>query len=99
MTEAVLANVQAIVVVTRFERTVPADPTIVRDLLGLTLSEARVAALVGSGIAPQEAAGRLGITEGTARTALKRVFEKTGVSRQGELVALLTKMVLRPSTP
>ena len=53
------------------------------------------AALVGSGLAPREAATRLGIGEETARTALKRVFSKVGVSRQSELTALLTKLVLR----
>jgi DNA-binding CsgD family transcriptional regulator len=73
----------------------PPDPALVRDLLGLTLGEARVAALVGSGLAPREAAEKLGITEGTARTVLKRVFAKVGVSRQSELTSLLTKLVLR----
>jgi hypothetical protein len=33
-------------------------------LLGLTLGEARVAALVGNGQGPREAAERLGLTEG-----------------------------------
>lgn len=73
----------------------PPDPALVRDILGLTLSEARLAALVGSGLRPGQAAVRLGITEETARTALKRVFAKVGVSRQSELAALLTKLVLR----
>jgi DNA-binding CsgD family transcriptional regulator/PAS domain-containing protein len=73
----------------------PPDPAVVRDLLGLTLSEARLAALVGSGLRPGQAAVRLGITEETARTALKRVFAKVGISRQSELAALLTKLVLR----
>lgn len=73
----------------------PADPAIVRDVLGLTLTEARVAALVGSGLPPRTAAEKLGITEETARTALKRVFSKVGVSRQSELTALLTRLVLR----
>ncbi|MGY3133809.1 DNA-binding CsgD family transcriptional regulator/PAS domain-containing protein [Bradyrhizobium sp. USDA 4501] len=72
-----------------------ADPAIVRDLLGLTLGEARVAALVGSGLSPVEAAQRLGIAEGTARVVLKRVFSKVGVSRQSELAALLGRMVLQ----
>ena len=67
----------------------------VRDILGLTLGEARVAALVGSGVAPKEAAERLGIAESTARTVLKRVFAKAGVSRQSELVALFAKRALR----
>jgi DNA-binding CsgD family transcriptional regulator len=53
-----------------------------------------MAALVGSGLSPLEAAKQLCITETTARTVLKRVFSKTGVSRQGELVALLSKMML-----
>jgi DNA-binding CsgD family transcriptional regulator len=38
---------------------------------------------------------QLGITEETARTVLKRVFSKVGVSRQGQLVALLSKLVVR----
>jgi DNA-binding CsgD family transcriptional regulator len=73
----------------------PADPAIVRDILGLTLSEARVAALVGSGLRPRDAAAKLGIAEDTARTVLKNVFSKVGVSRQTELAALLTRIVLR----
>jgi DNA-binding CsgD family transcriptional regulator len=73
----------------------PPDPALVRDVLGLTLSEARLAALVGTGLGTGQAAKRLGITEGTARTALKRVFQKVGVSRQSELAALLTKLILR----
>jgi DNA-binding CsgD family transcriptional regulator len=71
------------------------DPALVRDLLGLTLGEARVAALVGSGLAPRAAAEKLGIAESTARTVLKRVFAKAGVSRQSELVALFGKRSLR----
>jgi DNA-binding CsgD family transcriptional regulator len=71
------------------------DAAVVRDLLGLTLGEARVAALVGSGMAPKEAAQQLGLTEETTRTTLKRVFAKVGVSRQSELAALLTRLVLR----
>jgi DNA-binding CsgD family transcriptional regulator len=73
----------------------PPDPSLVRDILGLTLAEARVASLVGSGVGPKEAALKLGIAEETARTALKRVFEKTRVSRQSELGALLARLVLR----
>jgi DNA-binding CsgD family transcriptional regulator len=58
------------------------------------LGEARMAALVGSGLAPREASKKLGITEETARSVLKQVFSKTGVSRQSELVSLLSKLVL-----
>ena len=90
-----LTHARAILLVIDPEASGPADPALVRDVLGLTLGEARVAALVGSGLAPREAGEKLGITEETARTTLKRVFSKTGVSRQSELTALLTKLVLR----
>ena len=93
--DRILAHARAIVLAIQPDADGPADPAQVRDLLGLTLGEARVAALVGSGLAPREAGEKLGITEETARTTLKRVFSKTGVSRQSELTALLTKLVLR----
>ena len=90
-----LVNTRAIVLVIDPKPDDPPDPAVVRDILGLTLGEARVAALVSSGLPPREAASQLGITEETARTTLKRVFAKTGVSRQIELAALLAKLVLR----
>ena len=93
--EALLTDVAAIAVVTSSQADGPADPALVRDLLGLTLAEARLTALVGVGLAPREASARLGITEETARTTLKRVFQKTGVTRQSELSALLARMAVR----
>lgn len=93
--EEFLTHTRAIVLVINSNAAEPADPAVVRDVLGLTLGEARVAALVGAGLPPREAAEKLGITEETARTTLKRVFSKVGVSRQSELATLLTKLVLR----
>jgi DNA-binding CsgD family transcriptional regulator len=93
--EAFLTHARAIVLAIDPESGAPADPAVVRDVLGLTLGEARVAALVGHGMAPKDAAGKLGVTEETARTVLKRVFAKVGVSRQSELSTLLSKLVLR----
>ena len=90
-----LTHARAIVLAIDSRPDEPADPTIVRDVLGLTLGEARIAALIGFGLPPREAAQRLGITEKSTRTALKRVFAKVGVSRQSELAALLTRLVLR----
>jgi DNA-binding CsgD family transcriptional regulator/PAS domain-containing protein len=95
LTEQFLTHTRAIVLVIEPEADAPADPAVVRDLLGLTFGEARVASLVGSGIPPRAAALQLGISEETARTVLKRVFSKVGVSRQGQLVALLSKLVMR----
>jgi DNA-binding CsgD family transcriptional regulator len=67
---------------------------VVQGLFDLTAAEARVASLIASGRPPREAAVTLGITEGTARTTLKRVFAKVGVSRQSELAALLSRLTL-----
>jgi DNA-binding CsgD family transcriptional regulator/PAS domain-containing protein len=90
-----LTNTRVIVLVIDSEANGPADPAVVRDALGLTLGEARVAALVGTGLPPRDAAAKLGIAEETARSTLKRVFSKLGVSRQSELSALLARIVLR----
>jgi DNA-binding CsgD family transcriptional regulator len=93
--ERLLAEIRGAVLIVPSSPGEPPDPAIVRDVLGLTLGEARVAALVGSGLPPREAAVQLGIAEETARTTLKRVFGKVGVSRQSELSALLTRMIVR----
>jgi len=93
--EKFLTHTRAIVLVIEPKDDDPPDPAVVRDLLGLTLGEARVASMIGFGLAPREAASRLGITEESVRTVLKRVFAKTEISRQSELSAMLTKLVLR----
>lgn len=93
--EQVLTHARAIVLVIDTEAGTPPDPSVIRDVLGLTLGEARVASLVGSGVRPREVAGQLGIAEETVRTVLKRIFAKVGVSRQSELAALMTRLVLR----
>jgi DNA-binding CsgD family transcriptional regulator/PAS domain-containing protein len=98
LAEEFLTHTRAFVLALEQKLDDPADPAVVRDVLGLTLGEARIAALVGAGLPPREAALRLGIAEDTARNVLKRVFSKVGVSRQSELVALLGKLVLHPRT-
>jgi DNA-binding CsgD family transcriptional regulator len=97
--EQFLTHTSAFVLVIEQKLEEPADPAIVRDLFGLTLGEARIAAIIGAGLTPKDAAERLGIAEDTARTVLKRVFSKVGVSRQSELTAMLAKMVLRRVAP
>jgi DNA-binding CsgD family transcriptional regulator/PAS domain-containing protein len=89
-----LARARAFVLVIGSQHDQPPAPAVVRDLLGLTLGEARVAALVATGRRPAQTAEQLGITEETARTVLKRVFAKVGVSSQSQLAALLAKLVL-----
>ena len=59
----------------------------------LTHAEAKLAALVGSGVDIDTACETLQIGHPTARTQLKLVFAKTGVRRQSELVALFSKLL------
>ncbi len=67
------------------------DPGVIRDVFDLSLGEARLASLIGAGVQVGAAAARLGVTEGTARVVLKRVFRKLGVNRQAELVLQLSQ--------
>jgi DNA-binding CsgD family transcriptional regulator len=62
---------------------------VIAGLFDLTPSEAKLAAMVAAGHPPRVAAQRLGVTEGTARTTLKRVLAKTGARRQSDLVGML----------
>jgi DNA-binding CsgD family transcriptional regulator len=71
---------------------VTTDPEPALQLLGLTPSEARAAALVGRGLGPREAAEELGLTENSVRTTIKRVFSKLALSRQSELAVLVSRI-------
>src|SRR3954469_7368809 len=65
-----------------------------QQAFGLTPAEARTAALVGSGLAPQDVADQLGITVGTIRCELKNVFAKVGISRQSEFATVVARIAL-----
>ena len=62
---------------------------LLRLLFDLTPAEARLTRHLLEGRTPSEAAAMLGIAEGTARTHLRRIFAKTGVARQADVVRLL----------
>ena len=68
------------------------DPGLLR-LLGLTPAEARIAAAVGAGLPPREAARSLGLAESTVRSGLKVIFGKLGIRRQTELVKLVMHLM------
>jgi DNA-binding CsgD family transcriptional regulator/PAS domain-containing protein len=70
------------------ERTAKPDPTLLGALLDLTPAEARLTAVIAGGGTIQQFANDAGVSLNTARTLLKRVFSKTGVCRQAELVRL-----------
>lgn len=70
------------------ERRAP-DEEVIRRLYGLTRGEARLVLELLAGRSLGEAADELSISGNTARTHLKRVFAKMGVSRQSELIRVL----------
>ena len=64
-----------------------------RQLYGLTSTEASLANLLMEGKALDECCKLLDIRRSTARTHLQHLFEKVGVQRQSELVSLLLKSI------
>jgi DNA-binding CsgD family transcriptional regulator/PAS domain-containing protein len=83
----------AAVFVTRVEQAPPAKIDAVAATFGLTPAETRVLERLLGGMSLVEAAAALGIAETTAKTHLSRIFAKTGVSRQAELVALVHRLM------
>jgi DNA-binding CsgD family transcriptional regulator len=59
-----------------------------RRLYKLTPTESDLVALLAAGHSLHAAAAQLAVTQQSARTYLKRAFEKTGTRRQAELVRL-----------
>lgn len=59
---------------------------------GLTAAEARVALLLGRGLAPKEVASELGTSWNTVRFQLRQIYAKTQTAGQPALVRLLTLM-------
>jgi DNA-binding CsgD family transcriptional regulator/PAS domain-containing protein len=66
----------------------------ITDAYGLTSAEARVALAAASGLSIPAAADRLGISSNTVKTHLRRVYAKTGTSRQAELARVVASLGL-----
>lgn len=62
------------------------DPTIIRAVFGITTAEAKLASCIAAGQTIKATAEELGLTEGTVRVVLKRIFAKMNVNRQSDLV-------------
>ena len=74
---------------------------LLRCHFGLTPAEARLALHLVAGETLRSAEAKLCITYETARTHLKNIFNKTGTSRQAELVIVIVTALpqLRWSNP
>lgn len=68
------------------------DVLFLGEALGLSEREAAVASLLRSGLDLSGVADRMAIGRETARSYLKRLFEKAGVRRQAELIAVLDRI-------
>ena len=71
-----------------------AAPGLLEKTFALTPSQARLAALLHDGASVRQAAEKLGITEGSARQYLRRIFAKTGTSRQIDLIREIARAVV-----
>lgn len=67
---------------------------VVRRIFDLTKMEAALAVLLAKGNTLDEAAEKLNVRRNTARTHLRSIFGKTGVTRQTMLVRMLLKSVI-----
>ncbi|WP_147157341.1 helix-turn-helix transcriptional regulator [Reyranella soli] len=83
---------RALLLLTDLRKTRSIAPDLLMQTFGLTRAEAKLAALIGAGQPLEQAANQLSIAPLTARTQLKAVFAKTDTHRQGELVALLSRV-------
>ncbi|WP_153045195.1 helix-turn-helix transcriptional regulator [Sinorhizobium americanum] len=68
------------------------DLSALSAIFALTPSEIGLCRRLFLGESVSEAADRLGITVETARTRLKSILQKTGTSRQGQLMLLLSRL-------
>ncbi|MFM1991629.1 MAG: hypothetical protein RJA99_4586 [Pseudomonadota bacterium] len=65
------------------------EPAMLRDLFGLTEAESRVAEAYLRADTVKEVGGLLGVSVNTVKTHLASVYQKTGCTRQAQLVRLL----------
>jgi DNA-binding CsgD family transcriptional regulator/PAS domain-containing protein len=75
------------------------DPMLMAECFSLTPAEARVAVKIVAGLSAKEIARAHFTSEATVRTQVNRALQKTGVTRQADLVRLLLSMPLRQPRP
>lgn len=89
-----MARPMTLVLITDPERHPPASTDLLKQLYKLTPREAAFAAKLSQGKSVEQTATELSITYETARTHLRRIFVKTGTSRQAELLLLIARLPL-----
>jgi DNA-binding CsgD family transcriptional regulator len=74
------------------EGDIQVPPNVLQNLFQLTLAEAKIAVRVASGSDISEIALLYGVSVGTIRNHIKKIYAKTGVSRRSELVRLISNV-------
>jgi DNA-binding CsgD family transcriptional regulator len=90
----IFTGCHALVVVTPVAAPSAPSVDLIRSLFDLTLSEARVARGLVAGATLDEIASTGGVAITTVRSQLRMVLQKTGCTRQAEIVALLANINL-----
>jgi len=80
-----------VALITDPERQPLASKDVLMQAYKLTRKEALLAAKLFEGKSLDQAAQELAITYETARTHLRRIFSKTGTSRQAQLILLIAR--------
>jgi len=75
------------------------DPALVQAVLGLTPAESRIAVRLAAGESVQEIMAATGRTENTIRWHMRQIFQKHGLTRQGELIRLVLSLAAPPEPP
>ncbi|WP_075214159.1 helix-turn-helix transcriptional regulator [Mongoliimonas terrestris] len=83
----------AVVLIGRSQHLRADGDRIMTEVFGLTAAENRVLGLLVTGASPTEAAERLGLSIATVRTHIRRVLDKTGSSRQADLMCIVHRVV------
>jgi DNA-binding CsgD family transcriptional regulator len=91
----VFVDAAFVLIVTPVEPAKITEAEVIQALFDLTASEARVARGIAQGATTEDLAERHGVAPGTIRNQIKSIFAKTGVSRQVDLVRLLSGLALR----
>lgn len=94
----IFAGSYALLVVTPVSAAAAPPIELMRSLFDLTASEARVARGLAVGETLEEIAAAGGVAMSTVRSQLRQVLEKTGCTRQAEVVSLLANVTLDRST-
>ena len=74
------------------------DTERVADLLGLTRAESRITVLLAQGMSIDEIATEVERSRTTVKWHIRHIYERCGISRQTELVQLISSLAEIPGT-